>query len=187
MHTRHHWLLWPGLLAAGPLVIVLLYLVGAEHWRGEEKRINEAFAVGILALTVTLLVLRSAWQRSLLHLLLGGFAAAALLREIHYDWTDRGVYVLLLLLIGLAWGWRERLAPAARSGSFLPWFKGALAAYLLSVLVSRRVFRDLLPNEPLMHVPIEEVMENLAHSLLLVSALVGSWHRQAGVTAPPLR
>lgn len=179
VRKQHHWLLWPGLLAVGPVVIGLLYLAQAQHWSGAEKRINELYAVCILGLVFTLLIARSAWQRSLLYLLLAGFALAAWLREIHFEWTDTGVYVFLLVLIGLAWWWRERLKPMAQAGIFLPWFKGTLAAYFLSVLIARRVFRDLLPNEELMHVPLEEVMENVAHSMLLVTAVVGSWSRPA--------
>jgi hypothetical protein len=178
MQKRHHWLLWPGLLAAGPLAVALLYLLtDAQHWTGAEKRINELYAVYVLGLVVVLLMARSLRQRSLLYLLLGGFSLAALLREIHFEWTSTGVYVLLLALIGLAWWWREQLKPLARTGAFLPWFKGTLAVYLLSVLVSRRVFRDMLPNEEHMHVPLEEVLENVAHSMLLVTAVIGSWRR----------
>jgi hypothetical protein len=185
MRKRRDWLLWPGLLAVGPVVMGLLYLVQAEQWRGAEKRINEWYAVCVLGLVVVVLIGRSAWQRSLLYLLLAGFALAAWLREIHYPWTDQGVYVLLLVLIGLAWWWRERLKPLAQAGSFLPWLKGTMAAYVLSVLIARRVFRNLLPNEELMHVPMEEVMENVAHSMLLVTALVGSWQRAYHASAAP--
>jgi hypothetical protein len=185
VRKQHHWLLWPGLLAVGPLVIGLLYLIDAQHWTGVEKRFNELYAVCILGLVFAVLILRCALQRNLLYLLLGGFALAAWLREIHFAWTHQGVYVLLLILIALAWWWRERLKPLAQTGSFLPWFKGTLVIYLLSVLISRRIFKDLpimLPDEELMHVPLEEVLENVAHSMLLITALVGSWNRPTAQT-----
>jgi hypothetical protein len=139
----------------------------------------------ILGVTFTALVIRGARQHSLLYWLLGGFALIAWLREIHFEWTHKGVYILLLILISLVWWWRERLKPLAQAGVFLPWFKGTMVIYLLSVLISRRVFRGLLPDEELMHTAVEEVLENVAHSMLLITAGIGDWRRTESSASAP--
>lgn len=184
MQKLHAWALWPGLLAIGPLVIAGMYVAHAMGYPVAEedfnKYVNEMFAVVLLAVVLAILLIRSIRQRSLLYLLLAGFALTAWLREIHFEWTHRGVYVLLLALIACAWWWRERLKPLAQAGNFMPWFKAMLVVYLLSVLVSRRVFRGLLPHEPLLHVALEETLENVAHSMLLVIALAGHWRKPGG-------
>ncbi len=176
MPTRHHASLWPGLLAVGPLVIAFVYLAHAQGWAVITKTPNEIYAVSILG-PALLAFLYRAWQtRRLLHLLMAGFAFTAWMREWHFGWTHDGVYLMLAVLMGLAWWQRDNLKPQADTGSFMPWFKGTLVVYFLSVLVAKRVFRDILPNEQPVHVALEELLENAAHTMLLLTALVGCRH-----------
>jgi hypothetical protein len=48
---------------------------------------------------------------------------------------------------------------------------GVLWTYLFSQLIARRVFRDILPNERLLHIPLEETAETFAHLSFLVFAI----------------
>jgi hypothetical protein len=43
-----------------------------------------------------------------------------------------------------------------------------LGTYLFSQLIARQVFRNVYPNERLVHVHLEETAETAAHLLLLV-------------------
>lgn len=76
------------------------------------------------------------------------------------------------MLLGWTWLWRKRLRPFADAGNFLPWFKATMAIYVLAVLLARRAFRDVLPYEDAVNTQLEETMENVAHSMLLITGLV---------------
>jgi hypothetical protein len=43
-----------------------------------------------------------------------------------------------------------------------------LGTYLFSQLIARQVFRNVYPNERLVHVPLEETAKTAAHLLLLI-------------------
>jgi len=58
------------------------------------------------------------------------------------------------------------------------WWTATMAVYFLSVLISRRVFRHILPCEKELHIPLEEVMETMAHLMMLgTSILAWRWGR----------
>lgn len=178
MNHQRHWLLWPGLLAVGPLTIAYVYFAHAQGWTTIDKNPNEVVALVLLALAGIVFLLRAALQRNPLFLLMACFAVIAWLREWHSEWIHHGVYYLLVGLIVWTWLWREKIRPYAREGSFMPWLKGTVAIYVLAVLLARRVFRDVLPNEEVINTPLEETMENVAHGMLLIMSLLGNWRRQ---------
>lgn len=177
-------LLWPGLLAAGPLATVFVYVAHAQAWPVLGKPALETYAISVLPLALAAFLLKAWRTHRRLYLFMAAFALIALLREWHFAWTGKGVYLMLLALI-LAAAWQHRvLMSEARDGPFLPWFKGTLVVYFLGVLVARRVFRDILPDEQPIHVALEETLENVAHSMLLLTALAGSWKRRPESAAP---
>ncbi len=178
MPTRHHWLLWPGLLAAGPLTVAFVYFAHAKGWSLINRAPNEALALAILGTAVIILAIRASLQASPLYLLLGCFVLIAWLREWHFGWMHHGVYLMLLMLLLWTWLWRERITPLAREGIFMYWLKATFAIYFLSVLLARRAFRDVLPYEELLNTQLEETMENVAHTMLLITGLLGQWRTQ---------
>lgn len=178
MNPQRRWLLWPGLLAVGPLTIAYVYFAQAQGWSTVDKNPNEVAALVLLAIAGSIFALRAALQRSPLFLLMASFAVIAWLREWHSEWIHHGVYYLLAGLIVWTWLWREKIRPYASQGNFMPWLKGTMATYVLGVLIARRVFRDILPNEEVINTPLEETMENVAHGMLLIMSLLGDWRRK---------
>jgi len=177
-------LLWLGLLAVGPATILFVYFAHAQNWVVVSKAPNEVYALCILPLALLVFLARARHEHNVLYGLLAGFALAAWLREWHFAWTHHGIYLMLALLIFLGWWWRERLLVQIRDGNLLAWLSNTMLVYFLGVLVARRVFRELLPNEEAINTPLEEFMENMAHSLLLLTALLATpWMRPADGSA----
>lgn len=165
-------LLWLGLLAIGPLAIAFAYFAHNHHWFILTKPPNETYAVVVLAVALAVYGFRAWREQSLLLTLLAGYAFAAWMREWHFDWTHHGIYVFLLLLIaGAAVKWKRVRGEAPPN--FRPWFVSTLVLYFISVLIARRVFRDYLPDEEGINTQLEEFMENVAHTMLFLTSLVG--------------
>jgi hypothetical protein len=110
--------------------------------------------------------------------LMFAFCLAFFSREIHFAGTSDGVYVAVLAIGIWAWRRRERLVNPVNTGRFKAWLFAAGWTYFLALLIQRRFFKHVLP-EPLLaweqaiHVPMEEWMETVAHTLLLVTVLSG--------------
>ena len=172
------WAWWPVLL--GPAAIGLTYLAYWRDWTWFlNKWHHEVLAVCLLAVTA-LAFLTRAWRgRNPAHIILTGLAVAFLCREIHFAGTNLGVYIALVLLGAWAWHWRVRLLAASKVGHFRPWLCAAGCTYVLAQLVARRVFRGL-PLEEVLQYPgwLEEVVETMAHILLLITAFADLFGRQ---------
>ena len=174
---------WPWLIA--PAAIALLVMVGSqfrESGRGDvlladAQLAAEAVAPFLVGAAVIAYALRAAVTRSPLALILVGLAASLLCREIHWEWTHRGIYALLAAT-GL-WGaiWHRRIArPLAEDAAHTSWLLATLWAYALAFLLYRRAFR-FLPGEDHLHNFLEEGAETVAHLMLIVTSLVGRWRR----------
>jgi len=172
---------WPWLIA--PAAIALLVTVGSQipaSGRGDllladAQSAAEAVAPFLVGAAVIVYGLRAAVTRSPLALILVGLATSLLCREIHWEWTHRGIYVLLAAT-GL-WGaiWRRRIAgPLAEEAAHTSWLLATLWAYALAFLLYRRAFR-FLPGEDRLHNFLEEGVETVAHLMLIVTSLVGRW------------
>lgn len=177
MKHQRHWLLWPGLLCVGPLTMAYVYLAHAQGWAAIDKNPNEVVALILLGIAGLVFALRAVLQRNPLYWLMASFAVIAWLREWHSEWIHHGVYYLLVGLIVWTWLWRDKIRPYAQQGSFMPWLKGTLAIYVLAVLLARRAFSAILPNEEAVNTPLEETMENVAHAMLLIMSFLGHWRR----------
>ena len=79
------------------------------------------------------------------------------------------------LLVGMgiwAFVWHEKLFTCLNRSIMLKVsLFGVLWTYLFSQLIARRVFRDILPNERLLHIPLEETAETFAHLFFLIFSL----------------
>jgi hypothetical protein len=148
------------------------YVADAQGWDFYLQKSPHEIAAVVLT-GVALLCQSARWYtgRNPVHKWLAFLALAFLCREIHFEGTGEGVYVALGIL--LVWGWlsRERLLEGAAVGRLGQWVLATGWTYLLSQLIARRVFRYIhLPDEQGMHVMLEEVVENVAHILLIITA-----------------
>lgn len=176
-------MLWLGFLAIGPATILFVYFAHAQNWPVVATALNEVYALCILPLAALIFLARARREHNTLYALMAGFALAAWLREWHFAWTHHGIYLMLVLLFFLAWWWRERIRVQIRYGNLRAWLSGTMLVYFISVLIARRVFRDLLPNEEAINTPLEEFMENVAHSLLLLTGLLANAGPQSAESA----
>ena len=171
------WTWWPMLL--GPLVMLCFYqVVGDDYVPVSWKPTLETIALVLTPIAILAGLIRLGVQRLEYHLLLTLLACAILLREIHWDWTTKFVYAAVVALA--IWGWVRR----NRMNRFLdpnPWARVWLIAtgctYVLSQAVARRAFRSILPEEDRFYDDLEELLECTAHTMLIVTILVGSWAR----------
>ena len=174
----HHW--WPLLLGvAGMGVSIALYHTGP--WRFYAKAPLEVVAIAVASLGVVCALARLAFTREPFHLLLLGVAVTVLLREIHWDWTKLFAYVSLATITVMAFVWHRRVfveyldrQPVVRA-----WFVSTVIVYVLSQAIARRVFSRVLPDEAAIYSDMEELMEVVAHAMLVVTVLVGPWRRAA--------
>jgi len=176
---------WPMLIA--PAAMAVLAGLGALGLsRPELKRFldgpaqsgSEWIAPWLVAAAATIFLLRAAVTRSPLSLILTALSVALLLREIHFEWTHRGVFVMLAAVGLWAAAWRRRLRRPLRDVRQAAWLAGMLGAYFLAFLISRRAFR-FVPGEGDLHNFLEEGMETVCHVMLIVTSLAGRWRRFA--------
>lgn len=171
------WSWWPVLL--GPTVSVGFYLVVPEDYvRGSGRSIFEITAIILTGTAVMVGLFRLGVQRLEYHVILTLLACTVLLREIHWNWTDLFVYVAVFTLA--CWGWLRRRSldifldvnPSARV-----WLIASGCTYVLSQAMARRAFRGFLPEENRFYNDLEELLECMAHVMLIVTILVGSWQQ----------
>lgn len=184
---------WPWLI--GPLAVVLLAVVAAVASRGSPalmtairgpaQRIPDEAAPFIVAAATCLYAARAAVTRNRLYLILTALSAALLLREIHFEWTHRGVYVMLGAVGVWALAWRRRLDRPLRDVRHTSWLLATLGTYALAFLIYRRAFR-FVPGEQAVHNFMEENIELVAHLMLLATSLLGTWRRHYRRRAAPV-
>jgi len=165
------WITWTPLLLPllGVGAVYLAHAVGADHLIA--KRPNEYAALGLLALAVLVCLLRLAVRRDRFGLVMTAFTASLLCREIHFAGTHKGIYVAAVAIGVWVAVWRKSLLPVVKGTAKGRWLVIAAWAYLFAVLIQRRAFR-FLPLERRLHVQMEEVCENIAHTLLLLACLL---------------
>ncbi len=161
---------WAALLP--PLSVGAVYLADAAGGdRLIAKRPNEVVALVLLALAVLACLLRLTVWRDRFHLVLAAFTASLLCREIHFAGTHKGIYVAAVAIAVWAWVWRKHLLPVVKGTAKGRWLVIAAWAYVFAILIQRRAFR-FLPLESQLHIQMEEVAENVAHTLLLIACLL---------------
>lgn len=168
---------WMILPAVGGLAFV--YLADMAGWQALISRpLHEVLAIHLLGLATALFLVRAWLFRLKLDYLLLAMAINFLCREIHFRGTDNGVVLVAagVLVLSLFWGGQLlstlRKAPLVRLA-----MTGTFLTYLLGQLIQRRVFTPgripLLPDEALLHVPLEEVTENIAHLCFIFIGIAG--------------
>lgn len=174
------WILLPGFLA--------LSLVYAVHYfdfspKVTTKIFHENFAPWLVLVVCLIFLIKSLLSRDALVLYLCVLALVFLIRELNStvitafggEYLFKSKKLVDCLLVGMAlwaWGWRDKLfACLKRSKALKVLIPGVLWTYLFSQLIARRVFRGILPEENLLHVPMEETAETAAHMFFLACAL----------------
>lgn len=172
------WQFWPALL--GPAAAAFVGLAWALDWRAFlQKGPHETAAVVLTTAAVSCWLARAWRDRDPVAAMMTFLSLAFLLREIHFEGSDQILDAMLLTLLVWGWLWRRRLPGPLARGRRWPWLVSTAWTYLFSQLVARRVFKGL-PLELDLHVWVEEVVENVAHVMLIVSAFADLLGRGRG-------
>ena len=160
---------WP--LILGPLATLAYYAVYAENPYSPlvGKFHHEIVA---LALTTTALIIfgiRGLLGRKSAHIVLTAMTFSLLLREIHWPWTTHGIYCAASGISVWVLFWRKQLWKEVSKGQFWKWLVCTGFTYCYGILIMRRAFRGVLPLEEQIHVSLEEVVENTAHLMLIIT------------------
>lgn len=177
---KNWWILLPGLIA-----VVSVYVV--HHFDIypclTTKIFHENCAPWLVLTIFVVFLTTSLISRDSLMIFLAVLALVFLVRELNHttfslfggEYLFKSKKLVDCLLVGMglwAIGWHEKLfACFNRSITLKILFSGLLWTYLFSQLIARRVFRGVLPDERLLHVPLEETVETAAHLFFLVCAL----------------
>lgn len=136
------------------------------------KEYHETLAIWLMSIAVILFLVRSLLYRLEIDFILLTMAVNFLCREIHFIGTDNAVVIIAAIVLVWVCYWKDRLwANIENARTVQIALVGTAFTYFLSILISRRVFSikhlGLLPNELNVHVPLEEVLENIAHLYLI--------------------
>lgn len=174
---KNCWILLPGILA-----VVMVYAVhhfNMYPWLAT-KVFHENWAPRLVLVVFVILLTKSLISRDPLVIYLAALALVFLIRELdatvfsvsgeQYLFKSKDLFKFLLFgMVVWALGWHEKLfACLNRSVLLKVSLFGVFWSYFFSQLISRRVFRDILPSERLLHIPLEEAAENAAHVFFLV-------------------
>lgn len=179
-HFKNCWILLPGLIA-----VLLVY--AAHHLNVctfiLSKPFHEHLALWLVASVFLVLVIKSLLSRDPLMIYLAALALVFFVREFHdttvnlfgeaYLVETKKPVNFLFAGMGL-WGigWRERLFSGLNRFRLLQVaIFGMLWGYFFSQVIARRVFKGILPDENLLHVPFEETAETGAHLFFLLFAV----------------
>ena len=146
--------------AAAAALVGFCLIAGSQ---GPMKRFLDGPAQGyadtlaplLLAVALGVYAVNAVVTRSPLSMVLVGLSAALLLREIHFEWTHRGIYALLAGVGVWAAVLRRRLAWPLADVRHTSWLLATLATYVLAFLLYRRAFR-FVPGEETCHNFLEE-------------------------------
>ena len=179
-HIKNFWILLPSLI---PLLLVYaVHHFNIYPWI-ITRDFNENIALWLVSMIFVIFLTKSFISRDSLMIYLTVLALVFFIRELDdtvltffgssYLFESKKLVDCLLVGMGIwAFGWQEKLfACLNRSIMLKVSLFGVLWTYLFSQLIARRVFRDILPNERLLHIPLEETAETFAHLFFLIFAL----------------
>jgi hypothetical protein len=168
---------WPVLIA--PSAVAIWVIIAGLFNQGDVKVYSEPISPPILAIAALIFAFRAWRTKNPLCMVLTGLAIAFTCREIHFTGTDTGIKVALAILVVWTISWRKRLLLAARDVSQVRWVAASALTYAMCRVIEKRAFSSkhlgIIPNEEMIHVTLEEGLELVAHLLLLLSAVMGSW------------
>jgi len=180
VHIKNVWTLLPGFCA-----VSLVYLVHHSNLPPQltTRLSHEGFAPWLVFMVLVILLAKSLLSRDPLIIFLTVLAQVFLIRELNdtvfiifdEEYLFKSKKLVDCLLVGMvlwAYCWHEKLFECLnRSIPLKVLLSGMLWTYLFSQLIARRVFRDILPDERLLHIPLEETAETAAHLFFLGCSL----------------
>lgn len=138
----------------------------------------EVIAPWLLVIAVLMYWFKLAITRNLSYCVIGAFAICLLLREIHWDQTIKTIIFPLLGAVMIwMYFWRDLMDKPSQNKVHTVFFIAAIFTYFCCQVVEKRLLRPL-PYEFATHTLLEEISETIAHSLLILAALLGSWKRR---------
>jgi len=166
----------PVLVGVGVVCVAQLKGVETKYWKGP----NEVAAIYIMSAATAVFLLRSILFRQRFDVLLLALAAAFLCREIHFAGTSKGVYVAVAIIGLWGWAWRDSIIDAMEGRRTMKTvLVGMVWSYFVSLVVQRRLGKHLPFGEDFhnfehsVHVALEEVTENISHTIFLLAGLAG--------------
>ena len=158
------------------LTIVLWPLIRGGFIR-PTKQVLEILQVVITVLFTFGLIVRFAWTRHLFLLWAAGFMAITMCREIHFTGSDELLLIGWPILLGVAL-WRYDLFKSyLRNPVLINLMAGGMLLYFLSQTFDQRWWKGL-PGEDVVFVPLEELVELLAHCTVGFAMLFSKEVRQ---------
>jgi hypothetical protein len=163
-HSNYRFLILP------PLVTVLLWIIMAADVFRPEKQGLEIAAVVVSGLFMLIAATRFIISRHVFFLWSTALFVLILSREIHFEGTDKAIFIGLAILGGIV------LLKYDRFKDYLanPWVINLLVAgfftYFLSQTIDQRWWRGF-PGEELVFVSLEETLELAGHCMIGFAAV----------------
>ena len=177
---KNCWILLPSLIAV--LLVYAVHNFNIYPWL-ITRDFNENIALWLVPMIFLSLLTKSFISRDSLIIYLTVLALLFFIRELDdtvltffgssYLFKSKKLVDCLLVGMGIwAFVWHEKLFTCLNRSIMLKVsLFGVLWTYLFSQLIARRVFRGILPNERLLHIPLEETAETFAHLFFILFAL----------------
>lgn len=157
-------------LVVPPGVMIALWFLIAAGFYSYGRQELESLAILVNCCLVMALVVRLCVSRHVFFLWSIGLMGLVLAREIHFDWTDAGIYIGLIVMLGVASLKYDALKDYLDTRWVINLVAIGLFTYVLSQTIDQRWWKGL-PGEDLVHVPLEETMEVLGHCFIGVALL----------------
>ena len=167
------------LIFVGPPIftlIIAIFLLSSSMEDTRQIKTSIEYAGYYLLLPAGLIAfIRFCIERNYFFLMLTGVIATVIMREIHWEWTSEGVYVLFILFMWAAYAFYDRLKPFVSSASFINLAITVLSFYFISeMLLDHNWLRipEDFGQEVNLRSSLEECIEMAGHTVLSVSVLL---------------
>ena len=164
-------------------IVTQFFPLEQSQWCDDTQDYLELVAPFLVAAALIVYAGRSAITKNPLAMLMTGLALAFLFREIHWDWTNKGVYIMVAMLGVIGGIFHKKMLAVLRDRRQLFWLVAVIAAYAIATILDRRALKNLSTDsfhqwDKIYHSLMEELSETVAHIVLLISAIAGSWKRK---------
>jgi len=149
-----------------PLAITLgMWILIAEGAYPFGRKELESAAIVVSCLFMFAAALRYLITRHKFFLWGTGLMGLIMCREIHFEGTDPGIYLGLLLLFGIALLKYDTLKDYLDNPLVINLLLVGFFTYVLSQTIDQRWWKGM-PGEKIVHVPLEETLEVLGHCII---------------------
>ncbi len=160
---------WPALL---PLLVMGGVYAARAAGRGEliDKPTHEIIALCLLSGALAVAIKGVFATRERFAMVLAALCLVFLLREIHFEGAKEVLYIGVAAIGVWSIVWARSLLPTVVGKPRGRWLVVVIWTYAVALLVQRRALK-FLPDEDVIHIQLEEVLENLGHLFLLILGL----------------